>query len=89
MIAQRVPVETGQPTAHALRPGYCCSARDCLCGSKSRRAAETDCVAGVVGLELGNVFFCNLGRTPWVYRAFSYQRLFADAGKRPIQIAPG
>jgi hypothetical protein len=23
--------------------------------------------------------FCNLGRTPWVYRAFSYQRLFADA----------
>jgi hypothetical protein len=33
--------------------------------------------------------FCNLGRTPWVYRAFSYQRLFADAEKGPMQIAPG
>src|SRR5260221_14349257 len=27
--------------------------------------------------------FCNLGRTPWVYRAFSYQRLLADAEKGP------
>jgi hypothetical protein len=33
--------------------------------------------------------FCNLGRTPWVYRAFLYQRLFADAEKGPMQIAPG
>src|SRR5260370_18146939 len=33
--------------------------------------------------------FCNLGRTPWVYRAFSYQRLFADAEKGPMQIALG
>src|SRR5260370_34168017 len=33
--------------------------------------------------------FCNLGRAPWVYRAFSYQRLFADAEKGPMQIAPG
>jgi hypothetical protein len=24
MIAQRVPVGTAQPTAHELRPGYCC-----------------------------------------------------------------
>src|SRR6266436_9436131 len=31
--------------------------------------------------------FCNLGRTPWVYRAFSYQRLCADAEKGPMQIA--
>src|SRR6266404_9471976 len=33
--------------------------------------------------------FCNLGRTPWFYRAFSYQRLFADAEKGPMQIALG
>src|SRR5258707_9883007 len=33
--------------------------------------------------------FCNLGRTPWVYRAFSYQSLFADAEKGPMQIALG
>src|SRR5260370_39533969 len=33
--------------------------------------------------------FCNLGRPPWVYRAFSYQRLFADAEKGPMQIALG
>src|SRR5260370_10592890 len=33
--------------------------------------------------------FCHLGRTPWVYRAFSYQRLFADAEKGPMQIALG
>jgi hypothetical protein len=56
MIAQRVPVETGQPTAHALRPGYRCSARDCLCGSKSRRAAETDCVAGVMACQIRLVY---------------------------------
>src|SRR5258705_4904377 len=24
--------------------------------------------------------FCNLGQTPWIYRAFSYQRLFAVRG---------
>jgi len=48
-----------------------------------------DCVAGVKDSNSEMSAFCNLGRTPWVYRAFSYQRLFADAGKRPIQIAPG
>jgi hypothetical protein len=26
-------------------------------------------------------FFCNLGRTPWIYGAFSYQRLLARSRK--------
>jgi hypothetical protein len=45
-------------------------------------------VAGVRGLELGNVALQNAGPNYLVFQNISYQRLFADAGKRPMQIAP-
>src|ERR1700738_3628809 len=53
--------------------------------------AETDCVAGGRGLELGNVALRKtLGRTPWFPITISYKRLFArtakagDGGSEPV-----
>src|SRR5258708_39396477 len=68
--------------------GAACAA---AAGGRLRMLAGGDLTAWL-GWEDSNSemsVFCNLGRTPWVYRAFSYQRLFADAEKGPMQIAPG
>src|SRR6059058_2325858 len=66
------------PKVGAVCPNW---ARTDLCGGRSVMSVPT----AISEMSV----FCNLGRTPWVYRAFSYQRLFADAEKGPMQIAPG
>jgi Resolvase, N terminal domain len=54
--------------------------KNCLIGN-SGLGCETDSIAGVRGLELGNVVLRPLGRTPWFPRTFWYQRVLARTAK--------